>query len=285
MAIMAGVAEASLVFVLNETIVQAVARLVDDAKTERREPSHSDLEDWIRRAGLVAADPHSDVAVRVGKQKRVRSVLRWSMDNDQAAGTLATTQFIGMLVGFGGFRKDSPNYCGEDPVATCMAAFAGTPVELTEDGILRPRSLEGLAGRNLTVALRSYVLRAQRGYEDSVLVAGTDKDLIEAAAAHVLTERYGTYTPQSFPTLLAQAFIALGLAPQKSKPELGGLDGAREAMSTSFYDLGCAVNRMRNKAGAGHGRPFDPGLSEAEVRAATEAAGLIAGLMLDVLGQ
>jgi hypothetical protein len=46
--------------------------------------------------------------------------------------------------------------------------------------VLRPRSLASLGGRNLTDALRSYVTRAQRGYEDSVLVAGTDKDLIRS---------------------------------------------------------------------------------------------------------
>src|ERR1035437_4583304 len=47
-------AEALLVFTLNETIVQAVARLVDDAGAIRV-PSHSDLEDVFWRVGLAAA--------------------------------------------------------------------------------------------------------------------------------------------------------------------------------------------------------------------------------------
>jgi hypothetical protein len=275
-------AEAPLVFTLNETTVQAVARLVDDAGATR-EPSHSDLEDLFRRVDLAAADPHRDPAVRVGKQKRVRHVLRWAMDNDQAAGSNAIAELLGMIRGFGGFRPDSPNYCGEDPIATCVAAFASEPVELTSDGVLRPRSLAGLAGRTLTDALRSYVTRAQRGYEDSVLVAGTDKDLIEAIAAHVLTERYGTYSSDDFPTVLGQAFLALGLAAQRPKPDVGGLEGARAAMTVTLYELGCAVNRLRNKAGSGHGRPFVPELTPAEIRAATEAAGLVAGRMLDAL--
>ena len=141
-----------------------------------------------------------------------------------------------------------------------------------------------MSGRNLTDALRSYVLRAQRGMEDSVLVAGTDKDLVEATAAHVLTERYGNYSATSdVPTLLGQAFLALGLRAQKPKPDPGGLDGARIAMEVALYDLGCGVNRFRNKAGSGHGRPFVPNLTPEEVRAATEAAGLVAGRMLDAL--
>ena len=144
--------------------------------------------------------------------------------------------------------------------------------------------LSSLAGRELTEALRSYVVRAQQGYEDSVLLAGTDKDLIEATAAHVLTERYGSYSEQAdFPTLLGQAFLALGLDAQRRKPDPGGLAGARNALSVALYELGCAVNRLRNKSGSGHGRPFLPTLSASEVRAATEAAGVVAARMLDEL--
>jgi hypothetical protein len=275
-------ADTQLVFTLNEAILQAVARLVDDAGATR-EPSHSDLEDLFRRVGVIAGDPHRDPAVRVGKQKRVRQVLRWAMDNDLAAGTYAITELIGMIRGLGGFRPDSPNYCGEDTIATCIAAFADEPVELTSDGLFRPRSFAGLAGRGLSDALRSYVTRAQRGYEDSVLVAGTDKDLIEATAGHVLTELYGTYSTDNFPTLLGQAFLALGLAAQRSQPDVGGLEGARAAATVSLYELGCAVNRLRNRAGSGHGRPFVPDLTAAEIRAATEVAGLVAGRMLDAL--
>jgi hypothetical protein len=46
---------------INDAIIVAVAQLVDDAQTERRDPSHSDLEFQIRRAGLLAGDltfPH-----------------------------------------------------------------------------------------------------------------------------------------------------------------------------------------------------------------------------------
>ncbi len=158
------------------------------------------------------------------------------------------------------FGRVLPNYCQEDVITTCMQSFVGEPVELAVDGTLRARSLEGLAGRNLSYALRSYVTRARRGHEDSVLVAGTDKDLIEATAAHVLAERYGSYTPADFPTLLGQAFYALGLAAQRPKQEAGGIEGARVSMSVSLYELGCSVNRLRNKAGSGHGRPFVPEL-------------------------
>ena len=58
-------------FTLNEAIIQAVSRLVDDAG-DPREPSHSDLEAAFWRADLTRADPHRNPRLRVGKQRRVR---------------------------------------------------------------------------------------------------------------------------------------------------------------------------------------------------------------------
>ncbi len=107
---------------------------------------------------------------------------------------------------------------------------------------------------------------------------------IEATAAHVVNERYGSYPEQaSFQTLLGQAFVAVGLDAQRPKQEAGGVEGARTALSVALYELACAVNRVRNKAGSGHGRPFIPDLTPGEIRAATEAAGLVAGRLLDGL--
>jgi hypothetical protein len=269
-------------FTLNEAIIQAVSRLVDDAG-DPREPSHSDLEAAFRRANLTRADPHQDPALRVGKQKRVRSVLNWAHDNDPVAGSAMAASLVSMIRGCGGFRVGSSNYCGEEAITTCVASFSGEAVELTSDGVLRPRSLAGLAGKDLTSALHSYVQRAQRGYEDSVLVVGTDKDLLEAVASHVLNERYGGHSQANFPTLLGQAFHAVGLYAKRPKADPGGLDGARAAMSVALYELGCAVSRFRNKAGTGHGRPFIAQLDPSEVRALTEATGLVAGRLLDEL--
>jgi hypothetical protein len=64
---------------INEAIVVAVAQLVDDSQTETREPSHSDIEFQINRAGLIHADPRIQGQI-VGKAKRVRAVLSWGME-------------------------------------------------------------------------------------------------------------------------------------------------------------------------------------------------------------
>lgn len=270
-------------FSLTEAMVQAVARLVDDTGATRA-PSHYDLETVFRRSGVLEFDPHRvPSAAKVGKHKRVREVLSRALDGGNDSGARCVEMLIGNLRGHGGFIPGSENYCGDSAIAACMAAFSTEPAELTIDGQLRPRSLDGLSGRQLSDAIRSYVERARRGYADSVLVAGTNKDLIEAVAGHVIVEIFNTEPSGDFSTMLGQAFTALGLAAMTPKQEQGGLPGAREAMSVALYQLAIAVNRLRNRAGSGHGRPFTPDLTVAEVRAATEATGLVAGRLLDAL--
>jgi hypothetical protein len=105
-----------------------------------REPSHSAIGSALSRAGLVPeADPHNNSAVqKVGKQKRVRQALTWAIDNDEAAGSRAVSSLISLVRGCGGFLSGSSNYCGEDAIRTCIAAFTGQPAELTLDGTVRP---------------------------------------------------------------------------------------------------------------------------------------------------
>ncbi len=65
---------------LNDSILFAMARLVDDARVATREPSHSDIEFCINRWKLTAGDPKSQ-GQSVGKAKRVRAVLSWAVEN------------------------------------------------------------------------------------------------------------------------------------------------------------------------------------------------------------
>jgi hypothetical protein len=120
-----------------------VAKLVDDASTSlvqksSREPTHGDLEAVIKRAGLIAADPNQDINTRAGKQKRVRTVLMWALDNQPEAGAGAVYSFIETIRGLGGFASGSANYCGDAEIANCQSAFSTETVELTADGHLRP---------------------------------------------------------------------------------------------------------------------------------------------------
>lgn len=266
---------------LTETIVVAMARLVDDAQTEKREPSHSDIEFRIDQAKLTSADPGRQ-GKPVGKSKRVRGTLSWALSNNIPAGEALVAGLISTVQGYGGFRPKSSNYCGDEAIVNLTAAFLAQGWELFADGTLQPRLLESFSGKALTSALRAYADRARRGSLDSPLLAGTAKDLLEATASHVLVQKWGTSPSTSnFPTLLGQAFTALGFA-TPSIPMAPG-EPVEKRIERAAYELGCSLNALRNKQGTGHGRPWVSTVTPSQARFAIESMGSIASLMLEAL--
>ena len=263
---------------VNDAIIVALARLVDDAQSVTREPSHSDLEFQITRAGLGAGDPKGQGQV-VGKAKRVRAVLSWGIDNAPDKAETFVTLLIGLIRGKGGFRAGSSNFVGEEAILDTRESFRLEGYMLSDDGELYASTLDNLSGVQMTAALEAYVRRAQRGSEDGALLVGTGKDLLEATASHVITEKYGHYSHQAnFPTLLGQAFTALGLATPQTPAQPG--EAPQRRVERSLYEAGCAVNALRNKTGTGHGRPFVPSVSDDEARAAVQLIGIASGLLL-----
>jgi hypothetical protein len=263
---------------LSDTIITAVAQLVDDAQAERREPSHSDIDYQIDRCGLSFGDPKAQ-GQHVGKAKRVRAALSWAVEHDFEAGEALVAHLISQIRALGGFRESSQNYVGFEAIRNAVDAFRDEGYELTEGGELRPVVLDNLSGLELTEALQRYVRRAKQGVLDAALVTGTSKDLLEAAAAHILVERYGSYSSGShFPTLLGQVFVELGLATPYNPPHTG--EAPQKQLEREMYNMGCAINRLRNKEGTGHGRPWLTSVTDAEARMAVEIMGVIAERLL-----
>jgi hypothetical protein len=266
---------------VNDAVVYALARLVDDAQKERRDPSHSDIQFQIDKTDLSCADPNKE-GPPVGKAKRVRAVLTWSIENRPESTEYFAAGLISSIKACGGFRKSSPNFVGKDEIANLADALKPCGVSLATDGSLTPIVLDGLSGKLLTKALDTYIERAKKGIEDAALVVGTSKDLMEAVAAHVLQELWGQYsTTANFPTLLGQAFTALGLTTTADKEE--NREHPRKNMERKMYDLACSINRLRNKQGMGHGRPWLPDLSHDEAKAAIGFIGTISERMLNEL--
>lgn len=267
---------------LTDAIIIAVARLVDDSQSERREPTHSDIEFQIDQAKLVSADPGRLSSKPIGKSKRVRGCLSWALSNDRVAGEMLVSGIISTVQGYGGFRPTSSNYCGSEAITNLTDVFSTQGWDLLSDGSLQPRVLDSLSGKALTAALQAYAERARRGSLDSPLLAGTAKDLLEATAAHVLVVKWGSYSSTSnFPTLLGQAFTALGFA-TPSDP-VATNEPVHKRVERASYELGCSLNSLRNKQGVGHGRPWVSGVTAAQARFSIESMGNIASLMLDAL--
>ncbi len=229
--------------------------------------------------GLKHIDP-CQPGRAVGKFKRVRGVLSWALGNDAAAGERLAGRLVATVQGHGGFRTDSGNYCGAEAVANLTSAFASLGWDLGSDGSLQPKVLDSLSGRELTAALHVYADRARRGALDNPLLAGTAKDLLEATAAHAISQRWGSHpATHHFPTLLGQAFTAVGLA-TANDPMLPK-EPVHRRVERAAYDLGCALNALRNKEGTGHGRPWVSSVTPAQGRFAIESMGNIASLILD----
>ena len=261
---------------LSDPIITALGRFVDDYQAPR-EPSHDTISSHFRRAGLIGADPKE----RVGKRKRVRAVLGYAIEHDEVAGRRLVGYLVSELRGCGGFRATSPNYVGAEVIEDARAAFREEGFELGADGVLAPLGFDGLSGPEATDVLRRYAERAARAADDSALVVGTSKDLLEAVAAHVLDQLYGTYnTSANFPTLLGQAFAALGL--DAVGPSHHG-EPAQRRVERSYYEAACAINALRNKQGTGHGRPWLSTVSVHEAQIAIRTMGAISLLLLTKL--
>lgn len=266
---------------LTDSIAFALARMVDDAQTERRDPSHSDIQFCITKCELTPGDPNSQ-GQTVGKAKRVRAVLTWAIEHSFENGRGFVGQIVSLVRSCGGFRIESPNYVGNDAIASLREAMASQGFVLASDGDLRPTALDSLSGSQLTDALAAYVRRAQRGSEDAALLVGTGKDLLEAIASHVLHECWGQHSAQTnFPTLLGQAFVALDLKTPAQGPENG--EPPQHRLQRAMYDAACAVNTLRNKQGTGHGRPWLPSVTSEEARHATQVMGVVGELLLQAL--
>ena len=263
---------------LTDAVLSALAKLLDDAQCAKRQPSHSEIQEQFQRVGLLHVDPGQDPRP-IGKAKRVRAVLQWAIENDNEKGERLVYLLINLVRGVGGFRESSQNFVGAESIDDLREALSSEGFNLTQTGEVLPVVLDTLSGRALTDALKAYVRRGRRGVLDAALVIGTGKDLVEAVAAHVLTHRYGTYsTSINFPTLVGQAFVAVGLCAIRQPQHT-----PQEQMDLALYDLACAVNRLRNRQGTGHGRPFDATVTPAQARAAVQAMGLVAARLLDAL--
>lgn len=268
---------------INDTTVAALSQLIDDSRSggEYREPSHSDLDFYIGRVGLTAADPKHMGQV-VGKAKRLRAVLSLALDADITAGANLIELVLSKLRACGGFRDGSPIFVGAEAISNAIAAFDAEGFALAPDGSIGPKVLTALSGRELTAALKAHARRAQRGAEDAALLFGTGKDLLESAASHVLHSRTGAYPSHAnFEALLAQAYMQVGLAIPAIPPAPG--EHPIKAMERALFQTACSINRMRNKEGTGHGRPWETNVSPTEARAAVEMAGSIAGFILGKL--
>ena len=266
---------------LTDPVIVAVSKLVDDSQVDTREPSHSDLDFQIKNARLTQADPKTH-GQTFGKAKRVRTVLSWALENNIQAGSKLVRLILSQVKAVGGFRDSSPNYVGQEAIRNAIGVFDSEAFVLSQNGDIRPKVLDTLEGKQLTVALQTYAQRAKKGFEDAALLSGTGKDLLEATAKHIIQTKYGTPPKNAnFPTLLGQAYAALQMAtPEDIKEDA---EPAIKDFERAQFEVALAVNRIRNKEGTGHGKLSVTALSIEDSSSLIETVGVIAGFLLNRL--
>jgi hypothetical protein len=79
------------------------------------------------------------------------------------------------------------------------------------------------------------------------------------------------------------AFVALDLAVPEM-PEQPG-EPAIKLMERGLFLSALGVNRVRNKQGSGHGRPWLPTLANEEAKAAIEVVGTVSAYLLSKLSK
>lgn len=266
---------------LNDEIAVAFSRILDDSQgSGYRKPSHADLDERIIRYKLQKGDPRlNGQKAAIGKAKRVDAVLSWAIEYNHEAGETFVNSLLSLIRAGGGFREGSVNFVGYEAINNLQNSLKSEGVVLAIDGTVTPIVLANLTDLEMEKALENYVRRAKRGATDAALLTGTSKDLLEAVAAHVVTRLAGKYEQSNFPTLLGYAFHLLGLSTPKTKGE----NQVTMRFEVSMYELGCAVNNLRNKQGTGHGHPFPPTVTDDEAKAAIESMGVISEFLLSKL--
>lgn len=253
-------------------------------------PSHNQLREAFTRYGLSDLDPAPDGrtpnGTPLGKMKRIRHVFASPEAHTTTSGVPLARDLVALLRANGGFNPSSESYAGSGRVTQLVQAFVPLGLTLDPDGSMRQTVIDNLSGTELTAELRSYVDRINSNPDDAPLQVGTGKELDEAAARHVLKELLGDYSvSDNFPVTLTSAFTAIGMATPTELPKLD--PDPHRAVHQCLFLLATAVNRLRNDAGTGHGKPDPPrktaALSPAEARLVARATALVAGALLDKL--
>ena len=267
---------------IDDGIAIAISKLVDDSQSDRRDPSHSEIEFIIKRHGLAEFDPNKPGLAPVGKAKRIRQVMVYGISKKHEGVSNFASSIIELLSANGGFRKESPNFVGENEISNLRSLLKPKGIALSGDGKISALNLDSLPQAEKLEALQAYIDRAKNGEDDAALIVGTSKDLLEATAAYAIMKLTGSYpTTVNFPTLLGQAFIMLKLATSHDKAIPN--EHPRKNIERNLFELSCSINRLRNKQGSGHGRPFLPDLTVLEAREAIRMTGIIAEKLLNEL--
>ncbi len=208
----------------------------------------------------------------------------WAIDqaDDASLPRLLMTLFD-LLVEGRAFDPAYEHHASKPTIAMAQKRLRAFGFVLSDDGTLSGNAqLDIAAGALMTLPdLHDHIRRISLalGSEDSALLLGSAKELIETTSKFVLTE-LDRPLPDDFPGLLSEALAVLGLHPKGSSAD-GTVAAATRRVLGGLQQIGLGVNELRNAHGTGHGRVKAVKLSLRHAKLAAGSAVVLATVMVD----
>lgn len=265
---------------LTEDIAGALAQFF--RKSNAPTPSHKQLGEIFRRAGVQDLDPRTDETDKeTGKEVRIRVVFGEAARRADRDTVLLVGGLLAQMRVAGCFDPTSASFGGSDAVQSAQRAFKASGWILESDGHLSPLVLMDIDAAQSRPAIEMTLNRIQRSTFEGPVLLTDAKSLLEATAKHVL-DALGCNVTQSmdFDQMLFLARERLQLLPQQ-------VTGAseEERFEREIYDgmwkIARATNKIRNTPESNaHGHRTTPSFPPETSRLIVQSAAQLSQLML-----
>ena len=239
-------------------------------------PTYNEIIDVLDMFGADTEAPN--------KRERVSAAIKLV---DRQALIPLVEDLLELLRHDGAFDRSNPDAADDAKRQQLAESLSSYGITLLEDGKTMPDLWWAVDASTLPdeAAVRDHVRRLSRalGEDDSALLLGSSKELLESTAKIVLA-RVGETPPTKYPALVTQALEVLMLHP-KSAPEQREdvMEPVRKILG-GVVQIAMEINELRSERGTGHGRAKAPvRLTSRHGRLAAGAALLVATLMFDTL--
>lgn len=253
-----------------------LARAVADFWEGGDGPTHAEVDDVLDTFG-------ADVDAG-SKRKRVSAAIKAADREDVIP---LVQELIELLRRDGAVDQTHPFGVDEAKCEQLAESLQPYGITLLEDG--RPETGLGSFVDASTLpdeaAVREHVrrLRLALGEDDSALLLGSSKELLESTAKIVLA-RVGETPPTKYPALVTQALEVLMLHPRSALEQREEVMEPVRKILGGVVQIAMEINELRGERGTGHGRAEVPvRLTSRHGRLAAGAAVLVATLMFDTL--
>lgn len=254
----------------------SLARAVADFWNGGDGPTHAEVTDVLDTFGVNVEDG--------SKRKRVSAAIKAADREDVVP---LTRELIELLRRNGAVDRTHPFGVDEAKCERLTESLQPYGITLLEDGRTETGLGSFVDASTLPdeAAVREHVRRLQLalGEDDSALLLGTSKELLESTAKIVL-DRVGETPPTKYPALVTRALEVLMLHPKNAPQQREEvMDPVRKILG-GVIQIAMEINELRSERGTGHGRAEAAvRLTSRHGRLAAGAAILVATLMFDTL--